>query len=80
MVTRPDVIDWLLTSGEPWTRYRTLIDLLDRPADDDGRYTAGSMYRAWQGWSFADKKRPSPWLTFLVLRVLKRSLATAPVG
>ena len=28
------------------------------------------MYRAWKGWSFADKKHPSPWLTFLVLRVL----------
>jgi hypothetical protein len=38
----------------------------------DGRYTAGSMYRAWKGWSFADKKSPSPWLTFLVLRVQKR--------
>jgi len=36
----------------------------------DPLYTAGSMYRAWKGWSFADKKHPSPWLTFLVLRVL----------
>ena len=24
----------LLESGEPWTRYRTLVDLLDRPEDD----------------------------------------------
>ena len=30
------------------------------------------MYRAWKDWSFADKKHPSPWLTFLALRVLKR--------
>jgi hypothetical protein len=30
------------------------------------------MYRAWKGWSFADKKRPSPWLTFLVLRIQHR--------
>jgi hypothetical protein len=30
------------------------------------------MYRAWKGWSFADKKNPSPWLTFLVLRMIKR--------
>ena len=29
-----DVIDWLLTSGEPWTRYRTYLDLAERPADD----------------------------------------------
>jgi hypothetical protein len=26
-------IHWLLESDEPWTRYRTLIDLLDRPED-----------------------------------------------
>jgi hypothetical protein len=30
------------------------------------------MYRAWKGWSFADKKNPSPWLTFLVLRLQRR--------
>jgi hypothetical protein len=30
------------------------------------------MYMSWKGWSFADKKSPSPWLTFLVLRLLKR--------
>jgi len=29
-----DVIDWLLTSEEPWTRYRTLVDLAGHPEDD----------------------------------------------
>ncbi|MBN2391017.1 MAG: hypothetical protein JXR84_09845, partial [Anaerolineae bacterium] len=29
-----EVIQWLLSSDEPWTRYRTLVDLLDRPEDD----------------------------------------------
>ena len=92
-----DPIDWLLASDEPWTRYRTLVDLLDRSADepevavaradprfremmaaltaqadDEGRYTARSMYRAWKGWSFADKKSPSPWLTFLAMRIQHR--------
>ena len=41
-------------------------------ADDDGRYRAGSMYRAWQDWSFADKKQPSPFLTLLVMRIERR--------
>ena len=27
-------LDWLLGSDEPWTRYRTLVDLLDQPEDD----------------------------------------------
>jgi len=54
------------------TRFREMVETITAQADGEGRYTAGSMYRAWKGWSFADKKRPSPWLTFLVLRVIKR--------
>ncbi len=27
---------------------------------------------SWKGWSFADKKRPSPWLTFLAVRTHSR--------
>jgi len=29
-----DTLQWLLESGEPWVRYRTLVDLLDRAEDD----------------------------------------------
>jgi len=53
-------------------RFREMLETITAQADEEGRYTAGSMYRAWRGWSFAGKKNPSPWLTFLVLRVLKR--------
>jgi hypothetical protein len=53
-------------------RFREMVDTITAQADEDGRYTATSMYRAWKGWSFADKKVPSPWLTFLVLRVQNR--------
>jgi hypothetical protein len=28
------VLDWLLASGEPWTRYGTLVELLERPKND----------------------------------------------
>jgi hypothetical protein len=37
-----------------------------------GRVTAGPMYRAWKGWSFADKRTPSPFLTLLTLRIEQR--------
>lgn len=53
-------------------RYREMVAAIEIQADVDGRYSARSMYRAWKGWSFADKKQPSPWLTFLVQRVQKR--------
>ena len=49
-----------------------MLDAITAQAGEEGRYTASSMYRAWKGWSFADKKNPSPWLTFLVMRILKR--------
>ena len=53
-------------------RVRAMVKAITAQADAQGRYTAGSMYLAWKGWSFADKKRPSPWLTFLALRVCQR--------
>jgi len=53
-------------------RFQEMVKTITDQADDEGRYTAGSMYRAWKGWSFADKKKPSPWLTFLALRAVKR--------
>ncbi len=34
-----DPIPWLLEAGEPWVRYHTLLDLLDR-AEDDPQVTA----------------------------------------
>ncbi len=53
-------------------RFQEMVKTLTAQADEDSHYTAGSMYQAWKGWSFADKKNPSPWLTFLVLRIGKR--------
>lgn len=53
-------------------RFLEMVETITHQADDGDRYTATSMYRAWKGWSFADKNSPSSWLTFLVQRVLKR--------
>ena len=58
------------THADP--RLREMLETITAQAGEGGRYTANSMYMAWKGWSFADKKNPSPWLTFLVLRILKR--------
>ena len=52
--------------------FQEMIETITAQARE-GRYTATSMYRAWQGWSFADKKQPTPWLTCLVLRTLRRA-------
>jgi len=59
------------------SRFRQMVETIAAQADGCGRYTAGSIYRAWKDWSFSDKKNPSRWLTFLVLRILKRIEQTA---
>jgi hypothetical protein len=56
--------------GDP--RFREMLQEIALQADERGRFTAGSVYLAWKGWSFAGKKHPSPWLTFLCCRILKR--------
>jgi hypothetical protein len=58
------------THADP--RFREMLAELTAQVDAQGRYTATSMYRAWKGWSFADKTTPSPWLTFLARRVERR--------
>ncbi len=58
-------------------RFREMFETITAQADADGRYTANSMYLAWKGWSFADKKNPSPWITFLVQRIIKQAGASA---
>jgi hypothetical protein len=41
--------------------------------DENGRYTPESVWMAWKEWDFGQKRQPSPWLTLLVLRMLKRT-------
>ncbi len=53
-------------------RFREMVETIAAQADAEGRYTANSMYLAWKGWSFANKKTPSPWLTFLAWRIQQR--------
>jgi hypothetical protein len=54
-------------------RYHQMVEVVRKMGDEKNRFVATSMYRAWKDWSFANKKEPSPWLTFLVHRVLLRS-------
>ena len=59
-----------VASADP--RLAEMVAEITAQSDGEGRYVAGSMYRAWKDWSFADKKNVSPWLTMLVLRIQHR--------
>ena len=56
-------------------RFSEMVEAITAQADEQGRYTASAMYRSWKGWSFAGKKQPSPWLTYLVARIEARTAA-----
>lgn len=59
-----------------WTRndprLRTMLDVALTKADADGKFTPESVWQAWKAWDFGQKKVPSPWLTLLMQRILKR--------
>ncbi len=60
----------------PWlgkdARLGEMVKIIRSKADREGRFTPESEWKAWKGWDFCQKKEPSPWLTFLILRILKR--------
>jgi len=52
--------------------FQEMVNTITDQSDEQGKYAPSSMYMAWKGWSFANKKEPSPWLSFLVYRIQKR--------
>ena len=60
--------DWLRKDS----RLLEMVRLVESKADAAELYTPESEYKAWKGWDFGQKKAPSLWLTFIVLRMLKR--------
>ncbi len=53
-------------------RLLDMVDLLKSKADEQGRFTLESIWTAWKGWDFGQKKIPSRWLTLIVWRIIKR--------
>ena len=53
-------------------RLREMIEIIKSKADDNGCFIPESEYKACKGWDFGQKKNPSQWLTFLILRIIKR--------
>jgi hypothetical protein len=60
----------------PWLksdrRLGEMIRLIKSKDDNQGLYTPESVWMSWKGWDFGQKKMPSPWMTFLIMRILKR--------
>jgi len=60
----------------PWIRgdrrLQEMANLVAAKADQQGCFTAESMWQAWKEWEFGQKRAPSRWVTLLAKRVLKR--------
>jgi hypothetical protein len=54
-------------------RFRQMVRLLESKADREGRFLPESVWMAWKGWEFNNKKEPSRWITLLAHRILKRA-------
>jgi len=61
----------------PWLRedprLQEMVRIVPAKADEQGRFTPESVWRAWKDWGFGQKRAPSRWLTLLTQRALKRS-------
>ncbi|HSP47807.1 MAG TPA: hypothetical protein VLN47_07010 [Clostridiaceae bacterium] len=54
------------------TRFLNMLQVIREKAGPDGSYTPESEWKAWKGWDFGQKKKPSAWMTFLVYRIMRR--------
>lgn len=53
-------------------RFREMISLIKSKQDADGFFTPESIYLKMKDWDFGQKKKPSPYLTYLALRIFDR--------
>jgi len=60
----------------PWlqgdSRLQDMATVLKAKANDLGRFTPESIWMAWKGWDFGQKKEPSRWVTLIAHRALQR--------
>jgi len=62
-------ITWACDDG----RLLEMIEIIQSKSDDEGRFTAESVWRDWKGWDFGQKREPSMWVTLIAYRILKRA-------
>jgi prenyltransferase beta subunit len=58
--------------AKPRLQKSEMIKLLLKKQDNAGRFTSESIHKTWSAFDFGQKETPSRWITFLVLRILKR--------
>jgi hypothetical protein len=52
-----------------------MLDVIRDKRDENGFFTPESVYIKMKDWDFGQKKAPSPYLTYLCLRIFEQSQA-----
>jgi hypothetical protein len=55
-------------------RFQEMQEIIYSKQQEDGSYIPESIFRAWKHWSFGQKKQSSPWLTYKISMIAKRTL------
>lgn len=62
----------------PWLRedhrLREMLDIVWGKADAQGRFAPQSVWNAWKGWEFGQKRTPSRWVTLIAQRALRQAI------
>ncbi|MDD2491223.1 MAG: hypothetical protein PHV12_03405 [Bacteroidales bacterium] len=53
-------------------RFLEMLSIIKNKQDSSGLFTAESIYQKCKGWDFGQKKNPSPYLTYLCMRIFQR--------
>jgi hypothetical protein len=61
-------------------RFHNMLDTALDKADEQGRFTAESVWMQWKDWEFGQKKLPSRWITFLLRRISGVCWCEAPAN
>jgi len=69
------VTDVLSQYPQAWSdnRFLEMVKVIESKADENGRFKSESIWTKWKGWEFCQKREPSRWVTFCVLRMLSRN-------
>jgi hypothetical protein len=54
------------------SRFQSMLNVVRSKAGPDFRFTSESIWTKWKGWEFCQKREPSMWVTFSILRIYKR--------
>lgn len=55
------------------SRFKEMLEIIKGKQNEEGLFIPESVYQKCKGWDFGQKKVPSPYLTYLCTKILKRS-------